>query len=92
MKIETDAPITIDEVKLVMSNLKVNESAGPDRTINEELKHSQPVLAIYIVKILHLILKTGKEPDLWKLSLYKKVTMETNYGNLFIPFHKRHKQ
>ncbi|XP_071145017.1 uncharacterized protein [Mytilus edulis] len=73
---ETDAPITFAEVKLVISNLKVNKSAGPDRIVNEILKHSQPVIINSIVKVFNLILKTGNYPDSWKLSF-------------MIPLHKK---
>ncbi|CAC5411769.1 unnamed protein product [Mytilus coruscus] len=48
LNMETDVPITFAEVKLVISNLKVNKPAGPDRIVNEILKHSQPIPQFYM--------------------------------------------
>lgn len=73
---KTDAQIIFAEVKLVMSNLKVNKSAFLERTVNEKLNHSKPVIVNQIVKVFNLILKTGDQTDAWKLSF-------------MIPLHKK---
>ena len=74
-KAETDAPITCSEVKKVIYNLKLGKSAGPDRILNEVIKHSHKVLIKSYVKIYNLILNTGCYPESWKesfiVSLYK---------------------
>ncbi|CAC5412569.1 unnamed protein product [Mytilus coruscus] len=43
-KAETDAPISCSEVKKVISGLKLQKSAGPDRIINEIIKTSNQVI------------------------------------------------
>ncbi|CAC5381634.1 unnamed protein product [Mytilus coruscus] len=58
-KAETDAPISCSEVKKVISGLKLQKSAGPDRIINEIIKTSNQVIIKSIVKIFNLILKKG---------------------------------
>ncbi|CAC5369983.1 unnamed protein product [Mytilus coruscus] len=56
-KAETDSPISCSEVKKVISGLKLQKSAGPDRIINEIIKTSNQVIIKSIVKIFNLILK-----------------------------------
>ncbi|CAC5385531.1 unnamed protein product [Mytilus coruscus] len=47
-KAETDAPISWSEVKKVISGLKLQKSAGPDRIINEIIKTSNQYAALSI--------------------------------------------
>ncbi|CAC5392836.1 unnamed protein product [Mytilus coruscus] len=63
-KAETDAPISCSEVKKVISGLKLQKSAGPDRIINEIIKTSNQVIIKSIVKIFNLILKKDLDKPL----------------------------
>ena len=67
-KTETDSPITCSEVKKVIRDLKLGKSAGPDRILNEVIKHSHQVLIKSYIKIFNSILKTGFYPSSWKES------------------------
>ncbi|CAC5371479.1 unnamed protein product [Mytilus coruscus] len=58
-KAETDAPISCSEVKKVISGLKLQKSAGPDRIINEIIKTSNQVIIKSIVKIFNFNSKNG---------------------------------
>jgi hypothetical protein len=53
-----NAPITIDEIKSAMENLKNNKASGEDLIVNEYLKHAFEIMSDIYVKLFNLIFDT----------------------------------
>ena len=60
-----NAPITIDEIKSAMKNLKNNKASGEDLIANEYLKHSFEIMSDIYVKLFNLIFDKGLIPEQW---------------------------
>jgi hypothetical protein len=58
----TDKPFTVSEIKQCIKALKSNKRPGTDLISNEILKYSSVVTCKAIVKLLNLILDSGKYP------------------------------
>lgn len=73
--LDLDKPITQEEIRLAMGNLKCNKAAGPDLVIAEMLKHSLDILVPCLVLLFNKILDTGIYPHGWT-------------GAIIVPIHK----
>ena len=60
-----NCPITEDEIKKAIANLKNGKSAGDDRILNEYLKTSIDKLMPIYLKLFNIILDTGIIPENW---------------------------
>ncbi|CAC5382468.1 unnamed protein product [Mytilus coruscus] len=80
---ETDKPITMKEIKLVLNKLKKGKSSRPDGIINKIIKHSSLVTLTSISKLFNLILKSGIYPAQWNKSyltlLHKSGTIKGTF-------------
>ena len=64
----TDKPFTLLEVKKAIKNLKKGKSSGPDKLINEIIKHSSNITLKSFTKLFNIIFKTGCYPRRWEES------------------------
>ena len=59
-------PVTVLEVKNVMSKMKKKKSAGPDEISQECLLIGKRILAAPLTKIINTSITQGMVPDSWK--------------------------
>jgi len=81
-------PATLDELIIVVSNLKNNKAAGPDNIGPRLLTEISPAILQSFVHIINLSFTTGVVPDVLKVArvvpVYKKV-IPVQY-KIIVPF------
>ena len=65
-KAESDSTMTYKVIKKAIFDLKKGKSAGPDITLNEVIKYTNPIMINCYMEIFIVILKTGIYPKSWK--------------------------
>lgn len=95
---ELNVPITLDEIKRAVKQLRNGASAGPDLYINEFLKNGSEVLLNYIHTLFNKVFEVGYFPELWsegfivpifkkgdktEVSNYRGITLLSTVGKLF---------
>jgi hypothetical protein len=78
----TDKPFTVSEMKQCINALKSNKRPGTDLISNEILKYSSVVTCKAIVKLLNLILDSGKYPYTWRHSFIIPLHKSGNKNDL----------
>ena len=73
---ELDNPITLDEIKIVVNNLKRNKAHGHDNLLNEYFLESFDILGGRLVDIFNAVFDSGIFPESWS-------------KGVFIPIHKK---
>ena len=68
---ELSFSITAAEINKAINKLKSGKSCGEDMILNEMLKSGKDILSPALVKLLNLVLCTGKTPTSWDTSLLK---------------------
>ena len=61
-------PVTVDEVKQIVSNLKPKKSSGYDGISNNVLKELSHEILTHLTIIINESFKTGVFPDIMKIS------------------------
>lgn len=74
-----NSPVTEDEIKKVVSNLKNGKASGSDEILNEYIKNTIDDLMPIYVKLFNLILDTGIVPDSWSNGIM--ITIFKNKGS-----------
>ncbi|XP_063447874.1 uncharacterized protein LOC134727423 [Mytilus trossulus] len=74
-----NCPVTEDEIKKVVSNLKNGKASGSDEILNEYIKNTIDDLMPIYVKLFNLILDTGIVPDSWSNGIM--ITIFKNKGS-----------
>ena len=74
---EWNQPVTVDEVKNSIKQLKSGKSAGLDLLLNEFYIHGQELLAVPLCDLFNCVIKTGHFPNKWKVLLYRYIRRET---------------
>ena len=73
---ELDCPITAQEIREVVQNLKRNKSFSGDQLLNEYFIESLDILSGHLVDLFNAILNSGQFPSLWTegiiVPLFKK--------------------
>ena len=95
---ELNQPVTIDEVKNSIKQLKSSKSAGLDLLLNEFYIHVQELLAVPLCDLFNCVIKTGHFPNKWSECLivpshqkgdvnsvdnYRGITLLSSLGKLF---------
>ncbi len=62
-----NSPITEDEIRRSISNLKNNKACGNDLILNEYIKASKDVLLPLWMKLFNNVLDSGKIPEDWQI-------------------------
>ena len=78
----TDKPFTVSVIKQCIKALKSNKNPGHDLISNEILKYSSVVTCKTIVKLLNLILDSGKYPYTWRHSFIIPIHKSGNKNDL----------
>ena len=73
---ELDNPITLDEIKIVVNNLKRNKAHGHDNLLNEYFLESFDILGGHLVDIFNAVFDSGIFPESWS-------------KGVIIPIHKK---
>ena len=73
---ELNQPVTVDEVKNSIKQLKSGKSAGLDLLLNEFYIHGQELLAVPLCDLFNCVIKTGHFPNKWS-------------EGLIVPLHKK---
>ena len=77
-----NSPITEDEIKKVVSNLKNGKAFGVDEVLNEYIKSTVADLLPIYVKLFNLILDTGFVPEIWStgimITIYKNKSSKSD--------------
>jgi exonuclease III len=60
-----DKPITINEIKKVVKNLKNNKASSDDMVLNEMLKYSSNITVSSLAKLFNLVFNSGIFPSVW---------------------------
>ncbi len=68
---EINKPVTITEVKCIVSRLKNNKACGIDSIVNEYLKHCPEEILVIIVKLFNVVLRSGIVPTDWCVGMIK---------------------
>lgn len=85
---ELNTPISMEEIKLGVSQLHNGKSAGPDLFLNEFLKNGTNILITYIHTLFNKIFETGYFPETWVeghiIPIFKKgdKTVVSNYRGI----------
>ena len=73
---ELNVPITLDEIKRALKQLRNGASGGPDLYINELFKNGSDVLLNYIHTLFNKVFEVGYFPEIWsegfKAPIFKK--------------------
>lgn len=95
---ELNLPISMEEIKLGVSQLRNGTSAGPDLFLNEFLKNGTQMLITYIHTLFNKIFEIGYFPEIWveghiipiykkgdktEVSNYRGITLLSVVGKLF---------
>ena len=62
---ELNSEVTIEELRLAISQLKNGKSAGPDAILNEFIKFGSERVLTYIHKLFNTIFECGYFPTRW---------------------------
>ena len=95
---ELNVPITVEEIRKGLEQLKNGASAGPDLILNEFLKHGRNGLLHYLLNLYCKLFEIGYFPESWsegyivpifkkgnkeEASNYRGITLLSTVGKLF---------
>ena len=73
---ELNTPLTLQEIKIAIGQLRTNKSAGPDKLLNEFLINGKDVLCKTLFILFNKLFSMGYFPKEWT-------------EGLIIPLHKK---